>query len=108
MDEETGSSPRVALVAGGLIEALLVPIALLLGAYLGAPPLSTLRLDLADAGIGVVAALPMFGAFVLFVRSPAAPCVRIRDALDAHLLPIFRSAGPQDVVAIAALAGIGE
>lgn len=99
---------RKAFVAAVLFESSLAGVALVLGSVTEVAVFATFALDLADAGVGVLATLPPIAFLLVFVRTELAPLRRIREALDEVFVPVFRCCSWDELLALALVAGVGE
>lgn len=102
------SPPKHFVLTAVAFEGGLAVVAVVLGWFLGQPPLQTLRFDLFDAALGVAATLPLLGLFWLCLKSPWQPLETIARILREMLVPLFQNCGTLQLLVIAALAGIGE
>ncbi len=99
---------RKAFAAAVLFESSLGGVAFVLGGVTDIAVFALLDFDAAQAGLGVVLTLPLLGFLALFVRTSFAPLRRIREALDATFIPIFRRCTWDELLAMALVAGLGE
>jgi membrane protease YdiL (CAAX protease family) len=106
VDEQRGGRGIVALAI--LFEGGLGVLACVIGWLTALPPWAALRWDAADAGLGVLAALPLLGLFVLCVRWPVGPLGRVKRFMDEVVRPLFRDCTVADLALISLLAGLGE
>jgi membrane protease YdiL (CAAX protease family) len=90
------------------VEGALLAAALVLGWLLDCPPVSALRWSLADLGLGVAAAVPLFAALVVVTHYPIGPMRRLMALVERALVPMFRPSTRFDLLLISVLAGIGE
>jgi membrane protease YdiL (CAAX protease family) len=120
-DEDRGEEPGAAtsegapepdrgriVVAAVLFEAGLAPAALGLGWLLGQPPLEGASWSARAVGLGVLAALPMYGLFRVGLRWPIGPLGEIKRFFDRELLPLLGGRPASDLALIALAAGFGE
>ncbi len=96
------------IIAAVLFEGALAPLAIALGWLLGRSPLEGFSWDLGDATLGVLAALPMYGAFRLAFRWPVGPLARIKRFFDEELAPVLAGRPASDLALICLAAGVGE
>lgn len=96
------------IVAAVLFEGGLAPLAMGLGWLLGHSPLEGFAWRPRDAILGVLAALPMYGAFWLGQRWPIGPLARIRRFFDEELAPLLAGRPVSDLALICLAAGVGE
>jgi membrane protease YdiL (CAAX protease family) len=89
-------------------EGALLLIALGLGRLGGVSPLASLRLDVAAAGVGLAAALPMLALLAWCLRTAWGPMRRLVALVEERLGPHLTDASAGGLVLLAALAGIGE
>jgi membrane protease YdiL (CAAX protease family) len=103
------SEGRAMLGAGLLVEAGLVPLAYGLGWLTGVDPGSALRWDAAGLVRGLAATLPLLAMFgLLLALDRWEPLGRIRRIVEELLGPLTKAARPVELVALCALAGLGE
>lgn len=96
------------VVAAVLFEAALAPAALVLGWLLGQPPLDGVLWSVRAVGLGILAALPMYGLFRIGLRWPVGPLGEIKRFFDRELLPLLGGRPASDLALIALAAGFGE
>lgn len=89
-------------------ELALVGVAWGVGLIAGSPPWSSIRIDLAGAGLGVAATVPPLAAVALLLRAPWEPIRRMIREADELVRPLFADCVLTDFAAIAAAAGLGE
>ncbi len=92
----------------GLLEGGLILVAFLLGWIFDVNPVEHLRFSWAAVAWGTLAALPMFGLFVLSQRLKFNPLGRIRRFLLETLGPSLAACRWYDLILLAALAGLAE
>jgi uncharacterized protein len=95
-------------LTAAIFEGSLVAVAIVLGWFLGTPPLKTFSADWRGALWGIVAAMPPLALFWVCLRCPWRPLKRIAQIIDEILVPLFRDCRAMELAAIAALAGLGE
>ncbi|MCB1140394.1 MAG: CPBP family intramembrane metalloprotease [Leptospiraceae bacterium] len=85
-------------------------LAIVLGMLFGLNPLSMIHVepDRWPDLLGMVAIVPMFGAFFLVARLPLASFKELRQKLDLVILPLFRGLPLSDLFWLSLLAGVGE
>lgn len=83
-------------------------VAWALGLLVGEPPLQGFRWDAKDAGLGLVASLPLLVVAWSALRLPWPPLARIRRFFDDLVRPFFEPCTAADLGLISACAGIGE
>jgi uncharacterized protein len=91
-----------------LFEASLAPLALGLGWLVGQPPLEGFSWSLADAAIGALAAMPMFGLLLVGMSRPVGPLARIKQFFEEEARPIMVGRTRADLALLSLAAGIGE
>ncbi len=91
-----------------LFEACLAPLALGLGWLLGQPSLEGFSWSLADAAIGALAAMPMFGLLLVAMSRPVGPLARIKQFFEEEARPILVDRSRADLTLLSLAAGIGE
>jgi cytochrome P450 len=88
---EWKSRSRLAVVLlGAGFEGGLALLAWGLGWLLDQPALATFRWDLRDAGLGVLATLPMLLVFAVITRWPRGPLRRIHEFFEEVVRPLFQ------------------
>jgi hypothetical protein len=95
--------PLAILFEGGLGVA-----AMALGWLVGQPPAATFRWSFTDLAIGLFASLPLLVALMLMTRSRVAALVRLRQFVDATVVPLFARCGMLELAVISVFAGVGE
>jgi membrane protease YdiL (CAAX protease family) len=91
-----------------LLEAVLAPLALVLGWAVGQPPLADFAWDEDAALLGIAAALPMLAFFALAIRWPVGPLKPIKAFFDRELAPLLEGCDWPDLALISIAAGVGE
>jgi membrane protease YdiL (CAAX protease family) len=91
-----------------LLEGGLALLAWGLGWLLEQPAWESLHWDWQDAGLGIIASLPLLLTFLLCTRWPWGPLARIKQFADEVIRPLFASCTALDLAMISVLAGIGE
>lgn len=99
---------RPVFVLAVLFEGSLIGAAWLLGWLLGQPPLARFRWHAGQAALGVAAAIPMTGLFLVFLRWPVGPFARIRAFLEEFIVPLFERCTLIELAIISLVAGVGE
>jgi membrane protease YdiL (CAAX protease family) len=102
------SARGFALLFGVGFEGSLAVLAWLLGWLLDQPPLQHLHGTLPDALLGVAATFPMLVVFLISLRLPYRPMVRIREFVDQILRPLLGPCTLFDLALLSAVAGVGE
>jgi membrane protease YdiL (CAAX protease family) len=107
---EMGSEPigRRIVWIGVAFEGGLALLALLLGWILGQPPLQKIHWSNQDAIWGLAACVPMLAVFIICVRWPVGPLVRIKQFSEEFIREWFAECSLLDLAVISLLAGIGE
>lgn len=96
------------LLLGGGLEIALALTAAVLGWWLYQPPWEAMAWNLADAGIGAAAALPMFVALVLGMHWPIGPLRRMKQINEEFVRPLFEPCSVAELGLVSAIAGVGE
>jgi membrane protease YdiL (CAAX protease family) len=91
-----------------VLEALLAPLALLLGWAMGQPPLADFAWDDSAVSAGLLATVPMLGLLAAGLRWPVGPLARIKAFFDDELAPLLRGCGWPDLALVSLAAGVGE
>jgi membrane protease YdiL (CAAX protease family) len=89
-------------------EGGLALLAWIIGGLFDSPPHSMLHFDAADAALGAAASLPVVAVFVLLVRLPLRPCMRIRVLCQELIRPLFAACSWFELLLISAMAGYAE
>src|SRR5437763_60139 len=100
--------PKHFFRTAALFEGGLVPVAIVLGWLLGAPPLKTFRFDLFGVVLGIAATAPPLGLCWLCLKCPWQPLKTIANVMDETVVPLFRDCRLFELALIAVLAGLGE
>lgn len=98
---------RVVMVAV-LFEGSLAPLALFLGWCLGQDPLEKVAWDVRGAVWGVLATVPMVAMFLVGLRWPVGPLLKIKRFFDEEVVPLLGGRPVSDLALIALAAGVGE
>jgi membrane protease YdiL (CAAX protease family) len=107
--DRAGFPSRGALLFWGVvIESALALVALLLGWLLDVPVLGQLTWDWTDALIGVLATVPLLGAFVAADLLPFGALRRVREITDELLRPFLAPCKVPDMLLFSVLAGVCE
>src|SRR5271156_5701505 len=93
---------------GIAVEGGLALLAQLVAWMFDLPLWETLRWDWPALAWGIVASLPMFLAFWVFVRWPVGPLATIKQISEDFIRPLFASAGVWQLALLSLAAGIGE
>src|SRR5260370_39007787 len=83
-------------------------VALALGWLLGQPPLPKIHWSDRDAAWGVAASLPMLVVFVVCVRWPMGPMIRIKQFSEEFIREWFAACSLLELAVISLMAGLGE
>jgi membrane protease YdiL (CAAX protease family) len=89
-------------------EGGLALLALGFGWLLGQPPLPKIHWIAQDAVWGIAACLPLLVVFLVCVRWPVGPLIRIKEISEEFIHEWFSSCTLLELALISALAGIGE
>jgi len=92
----------------GLFEGGLIVVALAVGWLFDVNPVESLTFDWAALLWGFLAAIPIFGLFLLFHRFPLGPMAPIKRFLIEMLGPMLSVCRWFDLVLLALLAGLAE
>lgn len=93
---------------GIAFEGGLALFALALGWLLGHPPLPKIQWSSQDAAWGGAACLPMLAAFVVCIRWPVGPLIRIKQFSEEFIREWFAACTLPELALISVVAGIGE
>jgi membrane protease YdiL (CAAX protease family) len=91
-----------------LFEGGLAPLAVFLGWLFDQPALGGFAWRVQDAALGVLAALPMLGLFLIGYLWPVGPFRQIRRFFDEEARPILAGCSWPDLALISLAAGVGE
>lgn len=91
-----------------LVEGGLGGLAAGLGWLIDCPTWQDIRWDWRDFVLAVGSTLPLVVIFLLCLRFPVGPLVRIKAFADDVIKPVFRACTLLDLAAISLLAGVGE
>lgn len=83
-------------------------VAMALGWLLGQPPLPKIQWSDRDAAWGVAACLPMLAVFVVCVRWPVGPLIRIKRFSEEFIREWFAASSLLELAVISLMAGLGE
>src|SRR5206468_2566814 len=86
----------------------LILLAWVAGWLLDQPPLRGFAWEWRAALVGVLAALPMLGLFLVLLRWPVGPLERIKWFSERVLCPLLAPCSVVDLLGISVLAGLGE
>jgi predicted enzyme related to lactoylglutathione lyase/membrane protease YdiL (CAAX protease family) len=85
-----------------------VLLAFAAGWLTGVHPLTSLKLDRAGFGAGLVAILPLLLGLAWCLRSRRPAIVRLMRRIERDVAPLFHGIGPAGLALIAVFAGLGE
>lgn len=105
------SSPIVAssfTTTAVVFEAALLGAALVLGPLFGRPPFADFEWTALDIAYGLSAATPLFIGLLLVTRYPVGPFKELERISQELLVPLFAQCSWMELLAISALAGMGE
>lgn len=110
MPEDPREEPDTGMlvILAVLVEGGLAPLAVLLGWLLGRPALTGFAWKAEDAALGVLAALPMLGLFLIGRRWPIGPFRSVKRFFDEEARPALAGCTWPDLVLISLAAGVGE
>ncbi len=91
-----------------LVEGGLVLVALVVGWFVGQPPLGAIDWTIGGLLLGLAAAVPMVAGLALLERYPVGPLKELSDVVERSLVPLFRQSTVIELAVICALAGLGE
>jgi membrane protease YdiL (CAAX protease family) len=91
-----------------LVEGGLIVLAWSLGWLLGPLPLDSFSWSTAGALWGLLATVPMLALFLLMLRWPVGPLLRIKRFSEEVLRPLLAPCSVLDLLGISVLAGLGE
>jgi membrane protease YdiL (CAAX protease family) len=91
-----------------LFEGGLAILSCLLGWLTGFPPWELFAWSAIDAGLGLVAAVPMLALLIVCARFPRGPFRRIEEVIDKVVRPRFGRCTVTELALIALAAGLGE
>jgi hypothetical protein len=91
-----------------VVEGGLVFLAIVAGWLLGQPPLSRFQLDIHGVLSGLLAAVPMVGAFLVMTTWPIGPFRKIKEFTEEVIRPMMAPCSLVDLLGISCLAGLGE
>ena len=91
-----------------LLEACLIPVALVLGLIVRQPAFADFAFDRVAALRGVAAALPLIALMALAMRFPVGPLANIKDFLVHELVPTLERCRWPDLALVCVTAGFGE
>lgn len=103
----TDQTRRLFLLACA-VELALLGIAIIGGWLFGVSVLESVQLNIADAGVGVLATAPLLALFSRVLHAQRGPLAEIRLFLDNIVRPAFSSWTILDLALISVLAGLAE
>jgi len=106
VDEPPGHDAIVLFAV--FFEGGLAPLSLILGWWLGRPPLSRFSWSAGDALIGAAAAIPPVLVFLAMLRWPIGPFGRLKRFIEEEFIPLLANSTWSDIALIAISAGVGE
>ena len=106
--EKPDASGRRQVFTALTVELGLGLIAIVLGWIFAVPAAADLQWQPSAFLLGGAATLPMLFLFVVFLRIETPAVAELRGLLDQFVVTVFGSAGPLEIAAVAAAAGIGE
>ena len=80
----------------------------LIGWLAGVPLLEQFSSNLFDGLLGIAAAIPLFGIFLILVRSSAPALNGLRRSVREVIQPMFRGCGLIELAFVSVAAGVGE
>ncbi len=98
----------VVIIFAVFFEGGLAPLSLFLGWLLSRNPLEHFAWNPLDAGLGVVAAMPLLALFIAMLRWPIGPLSRVRKFCDVEVAPLFSHRSWSELALISVAAGVGE
>jgi uncharacterized protein len=99
---------EVIIIIAVFFEAGLAPISLFLGWLIGYPPLLRFSWSLRDAGLGILAAVPLILMFVAMLRWPIGPLSHVKKFCEYEVLPLLANSSWSEIGLISLSAGVGE
>lgn len=99
-----GNILRAALV----FEAGVGILAVGLGWLVGFAPLDLVRFDVADAGMGALASVPMIVVLLAGWRLSWKPIAGLREVVQSLIVPLFRGSSTLQLAFLSLAAGVGE
>jgi len=106
--ENEKAGREVIIIFAVFFEAGLAPLSLFLGWLLGHPPLQRLSWSMWDAGLGVLAAVPLFLMFLAMLRWPVGPLLRVKKFCEYEVVPLLENSSWSEIGLISLSAGVGE
>lgn len=110
-DESWTAAPyeaRWILLGTLLCEGGLLLLAMGIGLGLRVPPWAQFAWSPGAAAMGLAATVPLAAGLVLVSRYPLGPFQRLQRETSKHIVPLFRDCSLMQLLAISALAGMGE
>lgn len=89
-------------------QAALIPVALILGFVVGISPWVDIGINGYDAGLAVVATLPMLALGYVILQLPYEWVRRLERRVRSVFVPLFRNVGLAGIALVSLLAGVGE
>ncbi len=115
MEEDLPQGPEderpardVIIIFAVFFEAGLAPFSLILGWFLGHPPLGGFVWNPGDVLWGVAAAFPLIAMFLTILIWPIGPLARAKQFCDREVAPMFENSTWSDLAMLSLSAGVGE
>jgi membrane protease YdiL (CAAX protease family) len=105
-DDQPGRD--VIIMFAVFFEGGLAPLSLVLGWWLGHPPLAHFAWDVRHALWGVLASIPLVLLFLIMLRWPIGPLRRIASFTMDEFVPMLAGSTWSDIALVALSAGVGE
>ncbi len=99
---------EVIIIFAVFFEMGLAPLSLFLGWLLGHPPLARLSWSMRDAGLGVLAAVPLILMFLAMLRWPVGPLLQVKKFCEYEVVPLLENSSWSEIGLVALSAGVGE
>lgn len=96
------------LISAILFEGGLGLLAWMLGTLIPRPPLEQIRFAARDAGLALVASLPLMAGLIVVSRYPVGLLRELKLLVREQLVPLFQNCTLVDLAVVSMLAGIGE
>lgn len=98
----------VVILFSVFFEVGLAPFSLIVGWFLGHPPLDGFVWSASDALVGALAALPPIALFLALLRWPVGPLARAKEFCEQEVVPLFRESYWSELALLSLCAGVGE
>jgi membrane protease YdiL (CAAX protease family) len=105
-NEEVGR--EVIIIFAVFFEAGLAPFSLFLGWLMGHQPLERFSWSLRDAGLGILAAVPLILTLLAMLRWPVGPLSRVKKFCENELVPLLENSSWSEIGLISLSAGVGD